>query len=131
VVDLPAPIERRVFWEGTLKPLVLDIHEGDIYLVGRVATGAGMNEWRVRRDQPYVVLKQSTEGWQRIPLTDLPKSVQPNLLGSTYTLFIDRNADSGTHVTLQFKRELDSRPDVPPEIKGIVRTPRQPGESTR
>lgn len=122
--DLPAPVSRKVSWDGSLKPLVLDIQSGDtVYLVGVVATGAGMNEWKVPDHEFYVVFRLVGEGWQRIPLADLPLSVEPNLLGNTYTLFIKREARSGIHVDLKLKSELQSSETLDKRWKTIVRLP--------
>jgi hypothetical protein len=122
--ELPAPIQRKVSWEGTLQPLVLDIQPDNIvYLVCNVATGAGRTEWQVPMHELYVVFRLTNEGWQRISLADLPPSVQPNLLGSTETLFIWRKERSGIHVDLKLKQELDSDAQTPKRLKSIVRSP--------
>jgi hypothetical protein len=120
--ELPAPIQRKISWEGNLKPLVLDIQPGNfVYLVGRVATGAGRTEWKVPDHEYYVIFRMTNEGWQRIPIAELPLSVMPNLLGRTSTLFIDRQARSGIHVDLELKKELDTDIRTPKVIKSIVR----------
>lgn len=122
--ELPAPIQRLVSWEGSLKPLVLDIQpDGSAYLVCRVATGAARTEWKIPDHEFYVPFHLKNENWQRIPLSELPTSVKPNLLGSSYTLFIDRETFSGVHVDLKLKKELDSNVRASKKIKSIVRLP--------
>ena len=122
--ELPAPIQRKVVWEGSLKPLVLDIHpDGSVYLVCRVATGAAQIEWKVPDHEFYVPFRLTPENWQRIPLVDLPTSVLPNLLGNTYTLFIDRETQSGIHVDFKQKKELDSNARVTEDVRSITRLP--------
>lgn len=122
--ELPSPIQRKVAWEGSLKPLVLDIQpDSTVYLVCRVATGANRTEWKVPDHEFYVSFRLTPESWQRIPLADLPLSVQPNLLGSTYTLFIDRKTQSGIHIDISQKKVLDSDVRVSERVKSIVRLP--------
>ena len=122
--ELPAPVQRKVSWEGSLKPLVLDIEEDNtIYLVGVVATGAGRHEWDVPRNELYVVFRLTQGGWEHIPLAELPLSVKPNLLGGTYILFVDREARSGIHVDLELKKELNSLGSPPKRYESIIRLP--------
>jgi hypothetical protein len=120
--ELPAPIRRKVTWEGSLKPLALNVQpDMSVYLVCRVSTGAGRNEWKLPDNENYVVFRLMDDRWLRIPLSDLPLSVQPNLLASTETLFIERKTRSGTRVDLKLKQELDSDPQLPAHFKSIVR----------
>lgn len=122
--DLPAPVNRKVSWEGSLKPLVLDIQPGNaIYLVCVVSTGAAEIEWKVPRHEFYVAFRLANDGWQRIPLADLPLSVQPNLFASTYTLFIKRDERSGIHIDLKLKSDLDSALPASDRLRTIVRLP--------
>jgi hypothetical protein len=122
--DLPAPGHRKVSWEGTLTPLVLDIlQDKAIYLVGTLGSGANRSEWNVPRHEFYVVLRLTDSGWERIQLAELPLSARPNLLGSTYTLFIERDGRSGMHVDLKLKSELDSAVQTSKYYKNIIRHP--------
>jgi hypothetical protein len=122
--DLPMPVGRTVSWEGSLKPLVLDIQpDKTIYLVNVVATGASRHEWHVPDHEFYVVFKLTENGWKRISLSELPVGIQPNLLGNTYTLFIHRDARSGIHVDLRMKAELQSDGLLAERYKWIVRLP--------
>ncbi len=119
--EIPAPINQKVVWHGTLKPLVLDFQSNALYLVCRVATGAGRREWNVLRGEAHVAFIWEKDDWKRISLSELPPAVQPNLLGNTYGLFIDRSARSGVHVDPKLKQELDSQPGTINTIRQIVR----------
>jgi hypothetical protein len=122
VVELPSPVSRKAVWKGTLIPLVLDVQSGnEFYLVGVIATGHGQFEWKVPAHEFYVVFQWINDGWHRIPFADLPRSVKPNLLASTYTLFIQQQERSGIHVDLTMKAKLDSRPTLDRRFKEILR----------
>lgn len=120
--SLPAPINRTVSWEGSLAPVALDIYANETcYLVNIVPTLSGSHEWRVAENEYYVAFRLAEHGWERIPLSSLPDAVQPNLLGNTYKLFIERGAPSGTHIDLNAKSVLQSDPLLVEPYKRIVR----------
>ncbi len=119
--QLPAPIEKRISLEGRLAPLVLDISDGVAYLIG-VPTAIGEDLWKVPRHELYVAFRLGSEGWQRIPLRDIPEGLHPNLLASVRTLFVDRDS-APRHVTLDLKSRLDSRPELDRRYKTIIRLP--------
>lgn len=122
--ELPAPVQRKVSWEGSLFPLVLDIQSNNsAYLVCVPSSGAAQTEWKVPDHEFYVPFRLAQEGWQRIPLADLPTSVQPNLAPSGYEFFIRREMQSGIHVDLKMKAELNSDPNLVKTLKSIIRFP--------
>ena len=120
--ELPAPISRKVVWEGSLSPLVLDIQpDSAVYLVCNVITGASQIEWKVPDNEFYVVFRLTDKGWQRVPLSELPLSIRPNLVPNGYGLFIKREAHSGIHVNLEFKSELISSFPASDQVRTIIR----------
>jgi hypothetical protein len=122
--ELPSPIQRKISWEGSLFPLVLDIQsDNSAYLVCTPSSGAARTEWKVPDHEFYIAFRLKQEGWQRIPLADLPTLVQPNLVPSGYGLFIRREIQSGIHVDLKMKTELNSDPNLSKRLKSIVRLP--------
>ena len=113
-----------VSWEGSLAPVALDIGSDKVvYLVNTVTTGASRNEWRVPNYEYYVVFRLTEQGWQRIALSQLPGSIQPNLLGNTYSLFVDRGVASGIHIDLEMKHDLQSDGSLAERYKRIIRSP--------
>jgi len=80
---LPEPVSRTVEWDGTLRPLVLDFIEGQVYFVGAAAARVGEDDWKLSRNERYVVFRLLPNGWQRIALSDLPESAKPTLLADT------------------------------------------------
>jgi len=122
--ELPQPIGRRVSWRGSLRPVVLDLQpDGTVYLVGVPASGRAIHEWKLPRHEFYVVLRLRNETWDRVPLEELPASIQPNLFASSYRLFIREGNPSGRHINSKLKSELDSNPQVDKRYKTIVRIP--------
>jgi hypothetical protein len=120
--ELPPPIQRSMSWEGTLIPLVLDFDAAKhLYFVGVLGTSHSQFEWKVPRGEFHVAFRWMNDGWQQITLSELPRSIKPNLLANTYTLFIDRNTPSGTHVSLKLKEELDSSTTMDRRFREIVR----------
>ena len=122
--DLPAPVSRKVEWRGQgISPIVLDIQaDNSVYLICAVSTNVGADFWRVPDNEFYVVFSLTTDGWKRIPIAELPLSVnKPNLFVSGYDLFITRDQRPPAHVDLALKQEFDSRPSLSLSLKSIVR----------
>lgn len=128
--DLPPPISRKVSWEGSLSPLALDIVGPDnaAYLVCDLATGAGRNEWKVPPYEFYVAFRLGDQGWQRIPLAELPLSVQPNLFVAEYSLFIRRRFgdEIPEHISTVFKKQYQSKIGLDKTLTSIIRLPTPP-----
>jgi len=123
VAQVPAPISRTVSWEGNLSPLVLDVQPGDVtYLVCDVATGSGAIRWKVPDDEFYVVFRLFDNEWRRIPLSDLPLAVKPNLLPSGQ-LLIEHGVPSKSHVDLKLKGQLQLAFPESDRVRTIVRLP--------
>ena len=122
--DLPAPVSRKVEWRGQgISPMVLDIQaDNSVYLVCAVSTNVGADLWRVPDHEFYVVFLLTGDGWKRIPIAELPLSVnKPNLFVSGYDLFITRKQRPPAHVDQILKQEFDSRPTLSRSLKSIVR----------
>lgn len=122
---LPAPISRVVEWEGSLKPLVLDVFPGPtVYFIGTVATGAGFREWGLSDNERYVAFRLSDTGWERVALKDVPMTAKPNLLASTRHFFEpygDVQLRERSLIDLATKKKMDSRIGLSKWLKTIVR----------
>jgi hypothetical protein len=123
-VEFPSPINRKVSWEGSLYPIVVDVHaNNEAYLVCAVVATSSRDEWRIPDHEYYASFRLTTDGWQRISLAELPLSIAPNLLASAYTFFIEQGGASGSRITLQKKHQLDARPTLGKRYKRILRKP--------
>jgi hypothetical protein len=121
--ELPPPLGRRVFWQGLMSPIVIEmLHDGEVYLVG-VPTPIGSDEWRVPQHEFYVAFKLVTGEWKRIALVDMPQTLHPNLFVSSYTYFIEQAASPGSHVDLSIKERLDSNPLIGRRYRTLIRLP--------
>jgi hypothetical protein len=109
--DLPGVGRAR--WDGSLSPLVLDVTPtGEWYLLGVVAANRGHRDYSVPEHKRYVAFKLSSSTWQRVPFSQFPESFKPNLLANTHRLFWKENTPSGTLVTFEMKRRVDSNPTL-------------------
>ena len=123
--DFPQPVGRRISWRGTLRLVALDLQpDGAVYLVGVPASGKAMDEWKLPDHEFYAVLRLNGNGWERVPMAQLPASIQqPNLFVSSYRLFITEGKPSGRHVDLKLKGGLDSNLQIGKRYRTIIRLP--------
>jgi len=116
------PGKEQMQWSGQLQPLVIDLgQDKEIYLLATVETYRGLREYGVPEGVYHVAFRQNDAVWERIPLNSFPTHLRPNLLASTYDVFIKRAAPSGSRVTVPAKRELDSRATLNERYKGLKR----------
>ena len=127
----PAPISRTIQWEGTLRPLVIDVFGGNaVYFVGVPGSGATIEEWGLETsqpfqdDRPYVVLRLNGNEWTRVRLEQLPAEAKPNLLANTRSFFekheeVRLRPDS--RIDLSAKTKVDSNPQIAKHLREIVR----------
>jgi hypothetical protein len=113
----------KIRWQGALSPLVLNVTKsGDWYLLGIAVAYRGLRDYQLGEEKRYVAFKLRDRLWQRIPFAEFPVEFQPNLLGDTYTLFIERGQRSGTLVDFKLKAEIDADPTLDKAYKRIDRS---------
>ena len=118
---LPGVGETR--WDGAVSPLVLDVSsKGEWHLLGIVVAYRGRESYKLPVGKCYVAFKLRAGVWERVPFVDFPTSFQPNLLGDTFTLFIERQQPSGAFIDLEFKTKIDSSPTLPPKYRRLDRS---------
>lgn len=125
--ELPAPIKRKVAWEGTLVPVLLDILPEGAYLVATPGAHAGRVEWQIPSGEYYACFRLADAGWQRISLAELPMSAKPNLFGSAEE-FLDGRAEPQSHVSEEYKLKWQRDAALSSRYKKILRQPLKPGE---
>jgi len=112
---------EAILWEGSVQPLVLDIHKsGQPYLLATIQTYRGRENYGVSEGTWYVGFTHEAGKWVRISLNQFPRDLRPNLLASTGELFITQREPSGSLVRLNTKQQLDSRPTLPEYYKKLV-----------
>lgn len=115
------PGKEQMHWSGQLQPLVIDFGpDKEIYLLATVETYRGLREYDIPEGVYHVAFKQSDTAWERIPLNSFPIELHPNLLASTYDVFIKRAVPSGSRVTVPAKLEFDSRATINDRYKGLI-----------
>ena len=108
-----------VTWEGVLRPLAIDItKQGVAYLVATAATFRGRQAHGIPEGAYHVAFKQESPGiWERISIDSVPDEFHPNLLISTYRLFITEQYRSAKVIDLSMKASVDSDPRIDPVYK--------------
>jgi hypothetical protein len=110
-------------WRGALSPLALNVTpRGEWYLLGIVVANRGRESYKLPVGKYYVAFKLIAGDWQRVPFADFPTSFQPNLLGDTFTLFVEGQEPNGALVDLDLKNKVDSAPALSSKYKRVDRS---------
>lgn len=125
--SLPAPIGQTVQWEGTLRPILLDVIGGNtVYFVAVPGSGAAREEWNLPRDEKYIVMVLDGKNWKRISLEQLPIEAKPNLMANTRIFFEESDGvrlRPSRKIDLSTKTKVDSDPRIVKHLTSIVRPP--------
>ena len=114
------PRNEVITWDGTLQPLVFDTDkDAQPYLLATVETRRGRQDYGVAENTRYVAFKYQDQKWIRIPLNAFPENLRPNLLASTWELFIRQQEPSGAFVRISAKQNLDARATLPEHYKRL------------
>jgi hypothetical protein len=115
------PRARSVRWEGPAQPLVLDIDKaGQIYLLATMETFEGLRHYQVAEGTWYVGFRFDGETWMRVNLGEFPRGMSPNLLASTWELFIKEQQAAGSLVPLSLKQTIDTRGVVARHYRQLI-----------
>lgn len=114
------PLNKEVTWEGSLKPLAMDIGEnGDIYLVATWQSLQGKKENSVPNGVAHVAFRFDVSGqWIRIPVATVPPEVHPNLLIDDVDLFVRHGYSTKKTLDLAYKEKLNADPAFDDRYKG-------------
>jgi hypothetical protein len=104
-----------VAWEGTLAPIAFDLtDDGTVYLIGVVAAPRARFEYNLSEAETHVAFKRSGDAhWARIPLSEVPNAVRPNLLYNERPIVFAPGFASGTLIDGPAKAKADSAPGLP------------------
>jgi hypothetical protein len=107
-VKLPETNNQDVEWHEHLKPKILNIHKGQLYIVGTPATQV---EYRFYgKPEPFYLCFRFQNGkWNRIPLSELPHEVYDT------NLVLDGARANSAFLTLAEKNS--------PELNGSLKYP--------
>jgi hypothetical protein len=112
--------DEDIMWDGPVQPLVFDTDKaGRLYLLATVETREGRQTYSVPGHTSYVAFKYVDKHWSRITLDEFPQDLRPNLLASTWKLFIEQQEPSGAFIRLPAKQLLDARPTLPEHYKRL------------
>lgn len=72
--SLPEFSQGEILWHKNLRPLILNVHEGRLYLVGLPQTRIEFYKYDKPRP-PYVPYRWENGAWQRIPFLEVPEAI--------------------------------------------------------
>jgi hypothetical protein len=125
IVLIPSPMQRRVSWEGSLKPLAIDVGtDGKIYLVAIAIDRNGVRQNSPPDGLHVAFVYSGANAWQRIPLESVPLEMRPNLLISVGEIIDKPGFANDVLVDLPLKAKLDANPRIDESYRGWSNAPR-------
>jgi hypothetical protein len=110
---LPEFGNQEITWHENLKPRILNLYDGKLYVVGIPPTG---QEWRdYGKPQPgYIGFRYENGGWLRIPFAEIPVAIYDT------NLWIENDPPNKSgHVSFADKTvEMQNR-ELEPDLKRI------------
>lgn len=74
IFSLPEFSKTEILWHENLRPIVLNVHAGKLYVVGLPPTQREFFKYGKPRP-PYVPYRWEGTAWQRIPFVDVPEAI--------------------------------------------------------
>ncbi len=71
---LPEFGDQNITWHENLKPWVLNLHNGKVYVVGFPPTGLEFDQYGKQRP-PYIGFRYENGKWLRISFTEIPEAI--------------------------------------------------------
>ena len=119
---LPEFSDSEIVWHESLKPMVLNVHGGQLYLVGRAPTTLEFRAYGAT-NPPYFGFRWVKGSWMRIPFNEIPDAIYgANMLieniPSKPTRFLrlaekDSPAENGNLAYPPYLRRIDPRHTTP------------------
>ncbi|MGB9110787.1 MAG: hypothetical protein WCC39_19025, partial [Telluria sp.] len=73
-VNLPEIDSKEIVWHESLDPMVINVYEGKLYIVGSPPTSVEFRKYGAV-NPPYVGFVWNSGAWQRIPFSSIPKAI--------------------------------------------------------
>jgi hypothetical protein len=73
-IRLPEFSSKEIVWHESLDPMVINVYEGRLYIVGSPPTGVEFRKYGAT-NPPYFGFVWDTQAWQRIPFSNIPQAV--------------------------------------------------------
>lgn len=73
-IKLPEFSAKEIIWHEGLKPMVLNVHQGRLYVVGRPPTTFEFRAYGAS-NPPYFGFRWDNGAWTRIPFSEIPEAI--------------------------------------------------------
>jgi len=73
-IKLPEFGDKEIVWNEKLKPMVVNVHQGQLYVVGRPPTGREFDLYG-KPQPPYIAYRWKEGIWERMPLVEIPEAI--------------------------------------------------------
>ena len=73
-IDIPEFRSKPIVWHEKLRPLVLNVHQGKLFVVRYPGTRVELKYYG-NPQPPYVGFRYDDGQWRRIPFTDIPEAI--------------------------------------------------------
>lgn len=114
-IKLPEFGNKEIVWHEKLKPMVVNVDEGQFYIVGRPPTGREFDLYG-RPQPPYLGYRWEEGEWKRIAFDKIPEAIYEG------NMIIDLPPNQTRLLTLAQKgsQELNGSPEYRKHVKRIV-----------
>ncbi len=113
--SLPEFSQGEILWHENLRPMVLNVHEGRLYLVGLPQTRIEFYKYGMPRPS-YVPFRWEGGVWQRVPFSEVPVAIYD------VNMLIDSAPPEGTKLltwSTKTSAEVNGKAGYPQEIRRL------------
>lgn len=87
---LPEFDDKEIIWHENLKPRILNVHDGQLYIVGVPPTGREFRKYG-KPNPSYLGYKYNQKAWVNIPFSEIPEAIYDT------NLWIESTPPNKTH----------------------------------
>jgi hypothetical protein len=110
---LPEFSNQEITWHESLRPIIVNIYQNKLYLVGIPGTIIEYNQYG-RQEPKYIGYRYETGKWQRIPFNEIPEAIY-----DTNLYFDNMAVYRKKHVSLNDKAEMVTDDRYMPHSKRV------------